>query len=217
MILWMALACTPFRGVAVPLQVSDTGAEVPVISDAWPAQDSVFDVGEELRASARLSHPALSPEELLVQASLNGAPLEGWSLSSDGGWSWAGDVSQGPHILELQVSDPDGDEAQATMGWWGNASPVVELSAPEDDQVVGSTEEVAVLASLDDPDGDELSWEWSEGGNQLLGGTVDTSAGEVELDTSLGLLTEGIHDLVFEVSDGRLDLRVDVQIRVSTD
>ena len=213
----LLLACTSGRGVAVTLSAPDTGLSAPEVTDLWPEDAAVFSVGEDLRLRARVSHPELPVDELAVEATLDGAPVTGWSMTADGGWTMEVPVVSGLHELVLGVTDPLGVSATGTMAWQGNTPPEVQLHEPVDEQVYGALEPIATRFTLDDLDGDTLAWAWEETGEVLAEGSLDVGDGATTVESTLPTLPEGIHELALVTSDGHSTVSVGVRVRVRTD
>lgn len=198
--LLMLLACPPadraWRGTG------DSGEGGPSLAWVWPEEGALLAAGEALSVQARITDPDDPVEALTVRLEVDGALLSP-TLSPDGLLTAPLDLTAGPHAAALDVGDPAGNQARASLAWSGNAAPVVAISAPADGATLAAGQAWTAVIDATDPD---LGLD----GRFLVVELDGVEVGRLEpwnpdgqpLELAMPGLGSGAHTLYVEASDG---------------
>ena len=164
---------------AVTITVTDVDEDPSIAADATAAISHAEDVG----ITAPLeTYTATDPDDATVTWSKSGRDAGKFSISTDGALTFDADPdfespgdANGDNVYEVTVvaSDPAGnsDELEVRV----KVTNVAETGTIEFSSLSPKVG-VALMATLDDPDGDVtgLMWQWSKGGDDIEDETSDT-------------------------------------------
>ncbi len=206
--------CSPFQGMAWWVEEPGSDGVKAVIEVISPAPGDVYQAGETLQAEAFLSHSVEDPAGLTVVLRQGDDEVEGWTLASDGTWTWEVEVQGGLSGARLEVLDTDGDLATAELNWSGNRAPEVSVSAPETDARFIAGEPIPTIASVTDPDVNDprvLDARWELDGSTVSSGSPDADG---VLELNLPGQDVGSHTFLLVATDGVLESSVELRVQV---
>lgn len=151
----------------------------PTVELVSPVTGDFFEPGELIVFEAQVADAEDSSEDLVVSvtSSLDGDLGLSAAPSSSGTWTAAGNLSNGDHLITVQVTDSAGRTDQDTATVSVNARPDAPTVAISPEPAASGESLVAVITGdAPDPEGDAVTYryDWYLGGTLYQTGSNDT-------------------------------------------